>query len=69
MTPHDLIDIAMCNDLLYDGSSQEGTIFHLISALSQYGKLGVVCIGATPQRAVYFFEKTKEVLYKEGRTA
>ena len=69
LTPHDLIDIAMCNDLLYDGSSQEGTIFHLISALSQYGKLGVVCIGATPQRAQYFFDKTKEVLYKEGRTA
>lgn len=69
LTPHDLIDIAMCNDLLYDGSSQEGTIFHLISALSQFGKLGVVCIAATPERALYFFEKTKEVLYKEGRTA
>ena len=68
LTPHDLIDIAMCNDLLYDGSSQEGTMFHLIGALSQYGKLGLVCIGATPERAQHFFDKTKQVLYREGRT-
>jgi hypothetical protein len=67
LTPHDLIDIAMCNSLLYNGSSQEGVIFHLISALSQYGKLGIVCIGATPERAAYFYKKTVDVLYEEGR--
>ncbi|MBD0295525.1 MAG: carboxylate-amine ligase [Flavisolibacter sp.] len=67
LTPHDLIDIAMCNDLLYDGSSQEGVIFHLISAASQYGKIGIVCIGDTPERADYFYNKTVEVLYREGQ--
>jgi len=51
LSPHDLIDIAMVNDLHYDGTSQEGVMFHLIGALSQYGKLGVVCVGSTPQRA------------------
>ncbi|MBI2730390.1 MAG: ATP-grasp domain-containing protein [Sphingobacteriales bacterium] len=65
LTPHDLIDIAMYNELLYDGSSQEGVMFHLIGALSQYGKLGVVCIGSTPERAYEFYEKTVEVLDKE----
>lgn len=67
LTPHDMIDIAMCNDLLYDGSSLEGVMFHLISALSQYGKLGVVCIGATPEKADFYYRKTVEVLDKEGR--
>ena len=67
LTPHDLIDIAMCNDLLYDGSTQEGVMFHLISALSQFGKLGVVCIGATPEKANFYYEKTVEVLEKECR--
>ena len=66
LTPHDLIDIAMCNDLLYDGSSQEGVMFHLISALSQFGKLGVVCIGATPERAEFYYRKTVDVLNREG---
>lgn len=68
LTPHDLIDIAICNGLLYDGTSQEGVIFHLISTLSQYGKLGVLCIGETAERAQNFYKKTIEVLSTEGRT-
>ncbi len=65
LTPHDLIDIAMIHDLHYDGSSQEGVMFHLIGALSQYGKLGVVCIGSSPQRAEYFYNETVKVLNVE----
>lgn len=65
LSPHDLIDIAMVNDIHYDGSSQEGIMFHLIGALSQYGKLGVVCIGSTPQRAREFYAKIVSVLEKE----
>lgn len=65
LSPHDLIDIAMVNDLHYDGTSQEGIMFHLIGALSQYGKLGVVCIGSTPERAKEFYEKILAVLEKE----
>ena len=65
LTPHDLIDIAMIHDLHYDGSSQEGVMFHLIGALSQYGKLGVVCIGSSPERAKYFYTETVRVLNAE----
>lgn len=62
---HDLIDIAMCNGLMYDGSSQEGVVFHLIGALSQFGKMGVVCIGASPGSARRYYERTVEVLDRE----
>ena len=65
LSPHDLIDIAMVNDLHYDGTSQEGVMFHLIGALSEYGKLGVVCIGSTPERAREFYAKIVSVLEKE----
>ncbi|HEX5652129.1 MAG TPA: peptide ligase PGM1-related protein [Chitinophagaceae bacterium] len=65
LSPHDLIDIAMVNDLHYDGTSQEGVMFHLIGALSQYGKLGVVCIGSTPERASEFYAKIVAVLERE----
>lgn len=65
LSPHDLIDIAMVNDLHYDGTSQEGVMFHLIGALSQYGKLGVVCIGSTPARAREFYASILSVLEKE----
>ena len=65
LTPHDLIDIAMMNDLHFDGTVQEGVMFHLIGALSQYGKMGVVCVGSTPERAREFYRKIVEVLDNE----
>lgn len=65
LSPHDLIDIAMIHDLHYDGTSQEGIMFHLIGALSQYGKLGVVCIASSPERAREFYDRILAVLEKE----
>ncbi len=67
LTPPDLIDIAIYNRLQYDGSSMQGVMFHLIGALSQFGKLGVVCIGDSPSRANAFYRKTLQVLNKETR--
>lgn len=65
LAPHDLIDIAMCNRLQYDGARQTGVMFHMIGALSQYGKLGMVCIGKTAREAKKYYTKTLEVLDKE----
>ena len=65
LTPPDLIDIAICNHLLYDGSTQKGVMFHMIGALSEFGKLGMVCIGETVEDARNYYYKTLEVLDKE----
>ena len=62
LTPQDLLDIAIRNDLHFDATLQEGVVFHLISTLSQYGKLGMVCIGNSPARAGEIYEKTVDVL-------
>lgn len=62
LTPQDLIEITTCNNLLYDGTRQEGVMFHMISALSQYGKAGVVCIGSTPERAMAFYEEAFRIM-------
>ncbi len=65
LTPDDLIDISIYHELMYDGAAQEGVMFHLVGALSEYGKLGVVCIGSTPERAKEFYEKTILILDHE----
>jgi hypothetical protein len=65
LTPPDLIDIAMFHSLMYDGATQEGVMFHLIGALSEFGKLGLVCIGSSHQRAKEFYDRTIEVLNLE----
>jgi len=65
LTPHDLIEIATLNNLMYDGSNQEGVMFHMIGALSQFGKLGILCIAASPDKAIELYIKTITVLEKE----
>jgi hypothetical protein len=67
LTPDDLIDIAVCHDLHFHGATQQGVVFHLIGALSEFGKLGVVCIGDSPARAYQLYEETVNVLAGESR--
>ena len=67
LTPDDLIDIAVNNGLHFDGASQQGVVFHLIGALSQYGKLGTVCIGDSHETAREFYRETVSVLDREAR--
>ncbi|HRI22612.1 MAG TPA: peptide ligase PGM1-related protein, partial [Panacibacter sp.] len=65
LTPQDMVDIAIYHGLMYDGTRQEGVMFHLLGALSQYGKLGVVCVGSTHGKAYYYYQKVIEVLALE----
>jgi hypothetical protein len=51
--------------LHYDSSKEEGIMFHLISALSQFGKLGLVSIAKSPEKAKEYYNKVVEVLDKE----
>ncbi|WP_246739864.1 peptide ligase PGM1-related protein [Bradyrhizobium aeschynomenes] len=62
MTPDDLVDIAVVNGLHFHAAAGEGVAFHLIGALSEFGKLGVVCIGQTHVRAAEFYRRTVSVL-------
>jgi len=65
MTPEDLIDVAVYHGLHFHGASQRGVVFHLISAMSEFGKLGVVCIGDNPQQARFLYKRTVQVLDAE----
>lgn len=62
LTPQDLLEIMVFHGLQYDDATQEGVFFHLIGALSEHGKLGLTCIGTSPQRARIFYQKVIEVL-------
>ena len=65
LLPEDLVDIAIYHDIHFHTSTERGTVFHLMGALSEYGKLGMVCIGNNLQQAQYLYKKTKSVLDTE----
>ena len=65
-TPEDLIDIAVDHGLYFNRATQQGVAFHLIGALSEFGKLGVVCIAGTPVGAMELYRQTIDVLNEEA---
>ncbi|MFL5386785.1 MAG: peptide ligase PGM1-related protein [Longimicrobiaceae bacterium] len=69
LTPDDLIDIAVGNGLHFHGATQQGVMFHMIGALSQFGKLGTVCIADSPDGARRLYENLVSVLDREARPA
>jgi hypothetical protein len=67
LIPDDLIDVMVYNGLHFDSASQQGVVFHLMGALSEFGKFGVTCIGENPERAKEYYAATMAVLDRETK--
>ena len=67
LLPEDLMDILSVNRLHYDHRTESGVLFHLIGALSEYGKLGVTAIANSPAEARDLYDRTLAVLDIETR--
>jgi hypothetical protein len=65
LVPEDLIDIVTDHRLHYNHRTESGVLFHLIGAVSEFGKLGVTAIANTPVEADALYEHTLEVLDRE----
>ncbi len=65
-SPYDLIDIAATQGLHFNGATQEGVVFHLIGALSQFGKLGILAIGNSAEKAHALYLRSVEILDRES---
>ena len=66
LAPDDLIDIAACRGLHFHSAAQEGVVFHLIGALSEFGKLGLVSVAGSAERAQKLYADTVAVLDREA---
>jgi hypothetical protein len=69
LTPYDLVDISVANGLHFHAATSEGVAFHLIGALSEFGKLGVVCISRDLERAEKLYRNTVDILDRECGSA
>jgi hypothetical protein len=65
LLPEDLMDILTINGLHYTHNSESGVLFHLIGALSQYGKLGMTAIGNSREEVEALYRRTLEILARE----
>ncbi|MBZ0270373.1 carboxylate-amine ligase [bacterium] len=65
LLPEDLMEIVSRHGLHYRPSTETGVLFHMIGALSEFGKVGVTCIGNSPEEADTLYRWTVDVLNRE----
>jgi hypothetical protein len=66
LCPEDLIDITTMNRLHYSHHTETGALFHMIGALSQYGKVGLTTIGNSREEADAIYASALAALDRES---
>jgi hypothetical protein len=65
----DLFDIVARHGLHFDQSRQTGVVFHMISSLTEHGRIGVTAVGQSPEEAMHIYEEAGQVLLTEAAAA
>ncbi len=67
LVPQDIAEIFPCyHDMHYNATTERGVIFHLIGAVSKYGKLGMTCIGDSLEEAKSLHDRAIQLLKQEA---
>jgi hypothetical protein len=65
LLPSDLLSIMRDNNIGFRHDTRTGVVFHLMGSLSQYGKVGVTCIGDSHDEAQSLHNEIMHVLERE----
>lgn len=65
LLPEDLMEILSQHGLHYRATTETGVLFHMIGALSEFGKVGMTCFGNSPAEAEEIYQWTVDVLDRE----
>ena len=65
LLPEDLLDLVAVNRLQYDHVAERGILFHMMGAVSQYGKLGMTAIASSHAEVDAIYDNALAVLDRE----
>jgi hypothetical protein len=69
LTVTDLFDIVVTNGLHFDQARRTGVVFHMISCLTECGRVGLTAVGDSPEDAFRIYEEAQSVLLREAEVA
>jgi hypothetical protein len=69
LTVTNLFDIVVNHDLHFDQSRRTGVVFHMISCLTERGRVGLTAVGDDPDDAQRIYEEAQSVLLREADLA
>ena len=65
----DLFDIVARHGLHFDQARQSGVVFHMISCITEHGRVGLTAVGDTPAQADEIYRRAERILLDEARGA
>lgn len=65
----DLFDLLARTGLSFDQARQTGVVFHMLSALTTFGRVGMTAIGRSPAEAQDVYDAAERALLDEARAA
>ncbi len=69
LTVADLFDIVVTEGLHFDQARRTGVVFHMISCLTEGGRVGLTAVGDDPAHAQQLYEEAQRVLLREAAVA
>jgi hypothetical protein len=69
LLPSDVFDIVARHGLHFDQSRQVGVVFHMISCLTELGRLGLTAVGDTPAEADRRYRDACRIVLEEAEQA
>ena len=69
LTADDLFDLGVRTGLHFDQSRQTGVVFHMMSALGEWGRTGLTAVDESPEGAYALYERAVATVDEEAQAA
>jgi PGM1 C-terminal domain len=69
LLPQDVFDIMVRHELHFNQTRQTGIVLHMLTALSERGRLGLTAVGESQAEADQIYQRAVEVLDREAEAA
>ena len=69
LTVNELFDVVVNQGLHFDQSRRTGVVFHMISCLTECGRVGLTAVGDNPEDAMRIYEEAQSMLLREAELA
>ncbi len=69
LTVRELFDAVVQHGLHFDQARRTGVVFHMISCLTECGRVGLTAVGDSPEDAWRIYEEAQSVLLREAELA
>ena len=69
LMPSDLFDIVARHGLHFDQSRQVGIVFHMISCLTEHGRIGLTAVGDSAKEADRRYRDAQRIVLEEARSS